>query len=91
MLIALIAKDKPGALDIRKANRDAHVAYLKDSGDTIMMAGPFLDEAGDMCGSLIILNVADMAEAKAWAAGDPYKAADLFQSVELKPWNKVLG
>ncbi|GAA6180670.1 MULTISPECIES: YciI family protein [unclassified Shimia] len=91
MLIALIAKDKPGALDIRKANRDAHVGYLKDSGDTIMMAGPFLDDAGDMCGSLIILNVADMTEAEAWAAADPYKAANLFESVELKAWNKVLG
>jgi len=91
MLVALIATDKPGALDIRKANRDAHVAYLKSSSDTIMMAGPFLDDAGDMCGSLIILNVSDMAEAEAWAANDPYKAADLFASVELKPWNKVLG
>ncbi|MBO9476191.1 YciI family protein [Shimia sp. R11_0] len=91
MLIALMAKDKPGALDVRKANRDAHVAYLKGSGDTIMMAGPFLDEAGEMCGSLIILNVADMAEAEAWAANDPYKAAGLFESVKLQAWNKVLG
>ncbi|MBO9473249.1 YciI family protein [Shimia sp. R10_1] len=91
MLIALIAKDKAGALDIRKANRDAHLAYLKSSGDTIMMAGPFLDDAGDMCGSLIILNVADMAEAEAWAAADPYKAAGLFESVTLQAWNKVLG
>lgn len=91
MLIALMAKDKPGALDVRKANRDAHVAYLKGSGDTIMMAGPFLDEAGEMCGSLIILNVADMAEAEAWAANDPYKAAGLFESVTLQAWNKVLG
>ncbi|CUH51430.1 YciI family protein [Shimia marina] len=91
MLIALMAKDKPGALDVRKANRDAHVAYLKGSGDTIMMAGPFLDDAGEMCGSLIILNVADMAEAEAWAANDPYKAAGLFESVTLQAWNKVLG
>ncbi|MGR3713515.1 MAG: YciI family protein [Shimia sp.] len=91
MLIALIAKDKSGALEIRKANRDAHVAYLKGSGETVMMAGPFLDDAGDMCGSLIILNVADMAEAETWAANDPYKAADLFESVELQAWNKVLG
>ncbi|PSL15086.1 YciI family protein [Shimia abyssi] len=91
MRIALIAKDKPGALDIRKANRDAHVAYLKSSGDVIDMAGPFLDDAGNMCGSLIILNVSTIAEAEEWAANDPYKAADLFESVELTAWNKVLG
>ncbi len=91
MHIALIAIDRSGALDIRKANRDAHVAYLKASGDTVEMAGPFLNDDGEMCGSLIILNVADVAEAEAWAAADPYKAADLFVSVTLKPWKKVLG
>ena len=89
MKIALIAKDKPGALEIRKANRDAHVAYLK-STDAVEMAGPFLDENGDMCGSLVILNMT-LEEAQDWAANDPYKKADLFASVELMPWNKVLG
>lgn len=90
MRFALIAKDKPGALDVRKANRDAHVAYLK-STDAVEMAGPFLDDNGEMCGSLIILELPDMAAAEAWAAQDPYKAADLFQSVEITAWNKVIG
>ncbi|WP_370232270.1 YciI family protein [Cognatishimia sp.] len=90
MRFALIAKDKPGALEVRKANRDAHVAYLK-STDAVEMAGPFLDENGEMCGSLIILELPDMAAAEAWAAQDPYKAADLFQSVEITAWNKVIG
>ena len=90
MRFALIAKDKPGAIEIRKANRDAHVAYLK-STDAVEMAGPFLDDNGEMCGSLIILDLPDMAAAEAWAAQDPYKAADLFQSVEITAWNKVIG
>lgn len=90
MRFALIAKDKPGALEVRKANRDAHVAYLKSSDD-VEMAGPFLDDNGEMCGSLIILDLPDMAAAEAWAAQDPYKAADLFQSVEITAWNKVIG
>ena len=89
MKVALIAKDKPGALEVRKANRDAHVAYLK-STDAVEMAGPFLDENGEMCGSLIILNM-DVEAAQGWAANDPYKKADLFESVEIIAWNKVLG
>ena len=89
MRTALIAKDKPGALEIRKANRDAHVAYLKAT-DAVEMAGPFLDGNGDMCGSLIILNM-DLPAAQDWAANDPYKLAGLFDSVELIPWNKVIG
>ena len=32
MFVALIAHDKPGALDIRTANRPAHVEYLKSTG-----------------------------------------------------------
>lgn len=90
MLVALMAYDKEGALDVRKANRDAHVAYLKSS-DAVVQAGPFLDEAGDMCGSLIVLDVPDMDAANQWVAGDPYGQAGLFREVTLMPWNKVIG
>lgn len=89
MLIALIAKDKPNHLEIRKANREAHLAYLKDTG-VVAQAGPLLDADGGMCGSLIILDVTDMATAQAWAAQDPYALAGLFHSVELIQWHKVI-
>jgi uncharacterized protein YciI len=90
MLIALICTDKPGAIETRKANRDAHLAYIKDSG-VVAQAGPFLDADGMMCGSLLILDVADMATGEAWAAGDPYAKAGLFSDVRLEVWNKVIG
>ena len=90
MLIALTARDKPGHLETRKANRDAHLAYIRDTG-AVAMAGPLLDGDGAMCGSLIILEVADMSAAEAWAAGDPYAKAGLFVSVTLDHWNKVIG
>ncbi|WP_113911386.1 YciI family protein [Roseovarius dicentrarchi] len=89
MLIALIGRDKPGALQTRLDNRDAHVAYLKSSG-AVTQAGPLLDDAGQMSGSLVVLDVTDMAEAEAWAAQDPYGKAGLFGSVELIHWNKVI-
>ncbi len=89
MLIALIARDKPGALQTRLETRDAHVAYLKSSG-VVSQAGPLLTDAGEMCGSLIVLDVADMNAAKAWAAADPYAEAGLFESVELIEWKKVI-
>ncbi|MFT6105412.1 MAG: hypothetical protein ACJA1E_001845 [Paracoccaceae bacterium] len=90
MLVALIALDKPGALAVRQNTRADHVAYLKSS-QAVQQAGPFLDANGEMCGSLIILEVADMAQAEAWVAGDPYGAAGLFESVTLRPWNRVIG
>lgn len=90
MLFALMAHDKPGALNVRKTNRDAHLAYIEDTG-AVAQAGPLLDDAGEMCGSLVILDLPDLAAAEGWAAGDPYAKAGLFQSVTIKPWKRVIG
>ncbi|MEL6583736.1 MAG: YciI family protein [Pseudomonadota bacterium] len=89
MLFALICTDKPGHLEVRKANREAHVAYLKGSG-VVTQAGPFTDSAGDMCGSLVVIDVADRAAAEAWAADDPYAKAELFSDVRIEAWTKVI-
>jgi uncharacterized protein YciI len=90
MRVALMAHDKPGALDVRVANRQAHLDYIKATG-VVEMAGPLLDDAGQMCGSLIVLDVADMAAARAWAAADPYANAGLFAATTLIEWKKVIG
>ncbi|MEW2918611.1 YciI family protein [Ruegeria sp. ANG10] len=89
MLIALIAKDKDGALQTRLDNRANHLTYIEETG-VVAQAGPLLN--GDaMVGSLIILEVEDMAAAQAWADNDPYAKAGLFQSVDLIVWKKVVG
>jgi uncharacterized protein YciI len=90
MLFALFAHDKPDALTIRQENRSAHVDYLKSTG-CVAQAGPLLDDDGQMCGSLVILDVADMAAAQDWADNDPYAKAGLFADVQLVAWNKVIG
>ena len=89
MLIALIARDKPGALETRKANRDAHLGYIEATG-VVEQAGPLLDAEDQMIGSLVNLDVPDMAAAQAWADNDPYAQAGLFQSVDLIPWKRVI-
>lgn len=90
MLIALICTDEQGGLDTRKANRDAHLAYIADTG-VVAMAGPLLDDTGEMAGSLVILDVADAAAAQSWADNDPYAKAGLFSDVRIQPWKKVIG
>lgn len=90
MFVALVAHDKPGALAVRKENRPAHLEYL-ESTDLVAQAGPLLDADGGMIGSLIILDVPDMATARTWAKNDPYALAGLFQSVTLTHWNRVIG
>ena len=89
MFYALMAWDKPGALELRMENRPDHLAYLKETG-VVRQAGPFLDADGNPCGSLIVLDVPKMAAAQAWADNDPYAKAGLFETVRIAPWNRVL-
>lgn len=90
MRFALICTDKADHLEVRKANRDAHLAHIAASG-VVEMAGPFLNDKGEMSGSLVILEVGSKAEAEAWAAADPYAKAGLFAKVRVEEWKKVIG
>lgn len=90
MRVALICTDKPDHLEVRKANREAHLAYIAETG-LVEMAGPFLGPDGGMTGSLVILSVDDLAAAEAWAAADPYAKAGLFAEVQIREWKKVVG
>ena len=90
MLFALITTDKPGALQTRIETREAHLAYIAGTG-VVQLAGPFLDDDGTMCGSLIILDVADKNAAEEWAAHDPYTKAGLFSDTRIQAWKRVVG
>lgn len=90
MLVAIICTDKPGTIETRKANRDAHLAYIKSSG-AVVQAGPFLNGEGIMCGSLLVLDVPNLEAAQDWAKGDPYAMAGLFSDVRIEQWNRVIG
>ena len=82
--------DKPGASDLRMANREAHLAYLAEYEDKLIAVGPILNDAGDgMIGSLLIINLDTRAEADAFAQGDPYAKAGLFAQVDIAPWKQV--
>ncbi|HEY1709063.1 MAG TPA: YciI family protein [Rhizomicrobium sp.] len=85
MLFVVMAKDKPDRLALRMATREAHFAYVKETG-AVKLGGPFLDSKGDMAGSLIVIEAADFDAAKHWQQNDPYNKAGLFQSVDVQPW-----
>lgn len=88
-LFAIICRDNPGRLQTRLDTREAHLAFLK-SAPQLRMAGPLIEE-GEMRGSLLVVEMDDLAAAQDWAAGDPYKTAGLFASVEAIEWKKVIG
>jgi uncharacterized protein YciI len=86
MLYVIICTDKPGQLAVRQTNRPDHIAFLEGLGGKLKAAGPFLDDAGDPTGSLVIIEADSQSEAEAAAALDPYAKAGLFAHVEVRPW-----
>jgi uncharacterized protein YciI len=89
MPFVLLCHDKPGALQTRLDNRAAHLAYLDASG-VVMFAGPFI-EGGNPVGSMVVVDLPDMAAARAFAEADPYARAGLFERVSIREWRKVIG
>ena len=90
MNFVLYCVDKPDHGHVRTENRPAHVEYLKSNLDRIVIAGPMLsDDGAAMLGSMLVIEAVDRAEAEAFAAGDPYAKAGLFDSVTISAYKKV--
>ncbi|TDQ83981.1 hypothetical protein A8950_0527 [Dongia mobilis] len=80
--------DKPDHLEVRLANRPAHVEHLIAHESHLITGGPLLD-GEKMIGSLLVVDFATREEVDAFLAADPYAKADLFQSVTVRPYKNV--
>ena len=58
--------DQPGRLPLRLAKRADHLAHVAAHGEIVRLAGPLLDEAGDMSGSHFLLEAPDLAAVRAF-------------------------
>ena len=67
------ARDKPGMLETRKG-LPAEMVF----------GSPLLDENGDMNGTWLVLLAETKADVEAFCAGDPFSAADLFDTTEIR-------
>ena len=85
--------DKPNSLALRMANREAHLAYAHadDKPAKVKLGGPYLDEKGDMAGSLLIVEAPTHADAIAFTENDPYVRAGLFSSIDVRPYRVTMN
>lgn len=90
MQYAAICMDKPNSENLRLENRGEHLGHLKKVRDNILIAGPFLNDEDSMCGSLLVFDGLTLDEINDWLANDPYAKAGLFETVEVRPFRKVL-
>jgi uncharacterized protein YciI len=83
--------DRADGLDARMAARDAHLAYVRGQPEIVVLGGPLLDDAGKMIGSILVLDLPEMAAARDFIANDPYGQAGVFETSDLRAWNITLG
>jgi hypothetical protein len=88
---AVIGHDGPRGGELRKLHRPAHLAGLEPlaRAGRIRHAGPLLDERGEPIGSLVVLEAADLAEARAIAARDVYVTEGVFERHEVRETKAV--
>ncbi len=79
--------DHPNKLDLRKATREAHLAYVRGSGK-LEFGGPLADDDGKMIGSLVVIEAASREDAENFVANDPYSQAGLFQTTTITRFMK---
>lgn len=90
MKFILIAHDKPGAQALRQQTRAAHLAYWQNPpGAELVFGGPLLGPDGLAFGSILVVETADEAQARALFEADPYVTADLFEMTTLSPFRLV--
>ena len=88
---AVIAWDVPDSAPIRDAARGHHFAHIGQIIDKVAVAGPLKDAGGVIVGSLVVLDVADVAEAEAVFKSDPYFAAGVWATWTINPFVAAAG
>jgi len=92
MLYVIHALDKPGHVEVRRANMPAHVEYVKSQSVKLVLAGPLMAEDHQTpIGTVLVVDAENLAAAQAFADGDPYRKADLFAEVRVNAWRKTIG
>ncbi len=89
MQFLLLARDytDDDAINRRMAARSAHmetVARLKAEGHARMGAA-LLNEAGQMHGSMMVLDFPSRDELDAWLKEEPYVTGKVWKHIEIKP------
>lgn len=93
MLYILICKDEAAdGLGRRMAARPEHLAYLKSLNEKVRIGGALLSpDEKEPRGSVIIIEAANIDEARAIADADPYAKSGVFEEVEIYPYRQAAG
>ena len=90
MPYAILTTDRKDAGGLRARTREAHIAYLDAHRAKLLAAGALTaDDGTGGHGGILIVDTDDRKEAEAFAAGDPFTKAGLFEKVTVARWRKA--
>jgi uncharacterized protein YciI len=98
MLYMIHGTDVAHSLEKRMAVRSQHLERLEalQREGRLLLAGPLpavdSNDPGPagFTGSLVVAEFESLEAARQWAEADPYVAAGVYQSVDVRPFRKVL-
>ncbi|MEU4329013.1 YciI family protein [Nonomuraea dietziae] len=83
-------RDRPGSAALREKLVEEHWSYMDRYAAQLIARGPTLD--GDTAtGSVHIVDLPDLAAARAFAFDEPSFQAGVYRDVMLRRWRNVLG
>jgi len=92
MLFIMFCIDRPGTEEKRRQALPGHIEYLATNPIKIVMSGPLVsDDGAKTVGSLYMIEAADRAEVERFQRADPLYNAGIWETVELRAFNKRLG
>ncbi len=90
-LFAIIAHDRPGSAEERRARLGAHLHHIEQTLGSLAVAGPLRDADGNITGSLLVVHADSAEEARLLLERDPYHAAGIWAEIEIRAFNAVAG
>jgi uncharacterized protein YciI len=92
MLFVIFCIDRAGAEEQRKQTIKKHVDYLATNPIKVVMSGPLVtDDGARAIGSLFLVDAASRAEVEAFQRDDPFFNAKIWETVEVRAFNKRVG
>ncbi len=83
----ILSQAVPGMTAQHDALLGEHRQYLAEHADEFIVRGPLLSDDGtEWQGSAMLVEMRDRASVDAFAAGEPFARAGLFDSIEIHDW-----
>lgn len=90
--VVVMARDGEDGTARRAVANDAHLAFIEEVFERILVAGPLYAQDGrQVIGSLYVLDVKSLAEARELIEADPFYQAGVWTEIDYLPYLPAAG